>query len=631
MRRLRIANIILSAAFCAACASVPYSKSKTINVGVEEGEGYEVRNPFVEILPGENAVFQIDLEEDYVVTGCSYSRNRIQATKEGCKLTLLSVRYPVIVTLRISDSSIYIDPNISSSSSPLSSEPMSPSTSEPSPSSDTSSSSWLEPEGEIVEEPSPDEIPFNKNNTSIKVSKAGPHIRAHAPNGLKYFNYRGYIQTGWNTKADLSGDFIGFGWRYDKSVPALYGQFVPITNPSLFDFEESKKNCRIVGYHGQEASLVLPRYHNHKPVISIAEGAIVSDEVVSLVLPPNLREVRAGGIVCPNLKQLTFYDNLRVLSGKSFQCPSLENVRLNAVRTPCYSGTFWDTFQDKIDYLAKIQDKKKIVLFSGSSTRYGYFSPQIRAAFPDYEVVNMGVFAYFGIFQQLEIIGTYLKEGDIIVHAPEFDAIEEQFCLKREFDHRFFFCLEGGFGELARMKLTRLSSFFDAFAKFQQLRHGCIGLSYDYFAYQYDDEDNYYKEPIYNEHGDMTLYRPNTDFIGQISQPLLDYSREALFGETDDVVTTLDAFYQEYQNEHGVRIFFTYAPKNVKCLTPNSDSSVRFELDSYLREHLNVPFLGGIEDSMFETRYLYRIDNHLSTEGAELRTTYLNYWLSQVI
>ena len=622
MRRVRLFPLLMLSFFCASCAKTPFEKKGTINVGVEEGEGYRVQNSFVEIVPGQNAVFHIDLDEEYALTGCSYARTRIEPTLEGCKLTLLSVRYPVVVSLRLSPSSVYIHGDVSSSSEQTpSSEP----------SSESSESVPSSSQSESVDDSSPSITPYDKTNTSMKVAKSGPHIRANAPNGLNYFNYDGYLQVGWNTKADFTGEFIGFGWRYDKSITTLYGEFVKVSDASSFDFEESGRNCRIVGYHGQETSLVIPRYHNRKQVTAIAPGAIASEKIESLVLPPSLREIGEEGIACPNLKTLTFYDRLRHISGSSFVCPKLRTVRLNAIQEPCYSGSFWDTFQDKIDYLDKIKDKKKIVLFSGSSTRYGYFSPLIHEAYPDYEVVNMGVFAYFGIFQQLEIIGSYLKEGDIVVHAPEFDAIREQFCLERKFDHRFFFCLEAGFGEIARMDLTRIGSFFDAFSTFQELRSHCIPISYDEYAYHYDDEDHYYEELIYNENGDMTLPRPNTDFQGQISQPLLDYSLEALFGGADAAVETLDAFYQEFQERYKAKVYFTYAPKNVACLTPNSDFSVRFELDNYLRDHLHVPFLGGIEDLLMDTRYFYQIDNHLSTEGAQYRTELLIQWLASVI
>ena len=607
--------------FCLSCSSNPYSEKGTISVGIEAGQGYVVENPFVDIVPGQNAVFKITLDEDYSITGCSYWKSKIEPTSDGCRLTLLSVQYPTIARLSVSSSNVIIEgpasskPDVSSSDSSTSGQ----------------GSEWTDPEGAPIDDASPDASPFDQARTSIKVSKEGPHIRAHAPNGLKYFNYSGYLQVGWNTKQDLSGEFIGFGWRYDKSYATLYGEFVKVSDESLFEFEEGSKSCRIVGYHGEETSLVIPRYHNGKKVTVISEGAIVSDKIEELVLPPNLRKIEKEGVLCGNLKKITFYDNLYHISGNSIVCPNLETVRLNAVESPAYAGSFWDGFQDKIDYLDKIKDKKKIVLFSGSSTRYGFFSPAIHEAYPDYEVVNMGVFAYFGIFQQLEIIGTYLNEGDILILAPEFDAMEQQFCLKRAFDHRFFFCLESGFQELARMDLRRISGFFEGFATFQELRSHCPRGTYDDFAYQFDDEDHYYETPIYNENGDMTLYRPNTDFSGQISQPLLDYSISALFGSAPNAAETLNDFYHEFEERYGARVFFTYAPKNIYCLTPNSDFSVRFELDNYLRERIDAPMLGGIEDSLFETRYFYMIDNHLSTEGAELRTAYVIGWLSEFI
>ena len=66
----------------------------------------------------------------------------------------------------------------------------------------------------------------------------------------------------------------------------------------------------------------------------------------------------------------------------------------------------------------------------------------IDQAFPDYEVVNMGVFAYSPALPQLELIRSCMKEGDILLDSPEFDAANRQFCYQKELDYATFAMME---------------------------------------------------------------------------------------------------------------------------------------------------------------------------------------------
>jgi hypothetical protein len=59
----------------------------------------------------------------------------------------------------------------------------------------------------------------------------------------------------------------------------------------------------------------------------------------------------------------------------------IKTIHINAAQLPAYSGNYFDTFQDKYDRLQDLKDTKKIVLFSGSSTRFGYDSEKLKKHF----------------------------------------------------------------------------------------------------------------------------------------------------------------------------------------------------------------------------------------------------------
>lgn len=148
------------------------------------------------------------------------------------------------------------------------------------------------------------------------------------------------------------------------------------------------------------------------------------------------------------------YDDISRISDHAFTgCGQFQTLHINAILPPVYSGNYFDTFQDKYDRLLQLKDRKKIVLFSGSSTRFGYDSAMIDEAFEEYEVVNMGVFAYTPALPQLYLILDCMQEGDILLHSPEFDASNRQFCEQKSLDYATFAMMESDYDAFARLDI----------------------------------------------------------------------------------------------------------------------------------------------------------------------------------
>ena len=191
-----------------------------------------------------------------------------------------------------------------------------------------------------------------------------------------------------------------------------------------------------------------------------------------------------------------------------------------------------------------VKDEKKIILFSGSSTRYGYDSTLMEAAYPDYKVVNMGVFAYVNIKPQIEVIKHYLKSGDIFINSPEFDywCLDCQFGSDTQFEKNLFYFFEGNFNCLQYIDISKYDDFFNSFRSFQGERNLLPTKDYSYNAYHYDDDNVYYDDEIYNINGDLILYRPNNDADERISQPETPYTTTVF---TQVMFDSLNAIYLE--------------------------------------------------------------------------------------
>ena len=78
-----------------------------------------------------------------------------------------------------------------------------------------------------------------------------------------------------------------------------------------------------------------------------------------------------------------------------------------------------------------------------------------------------------------------------------------------------------------------------------------------------------------------------------------------------------------YFTDKDINVLFTYAPRNRSSLTESSTQERIEETELLLRQTLTVPVISDIEDYFYSGIYFYEIDNHLSDEGAALRTEQL--------
>ena len=95
-----------------------------------------------------------------------------------------------------------------------------------------------------------------------------------------------------------------------------------------------------------------------------------------------------------------------------------------------------------------------------------------------------------------------------------------------------------------------------------------------------------------------------------------DYTTNTI---TIELIEALDRELKCFK-EKGVDVLFTYAPRNRSSLTENSTRERIEETEAILRRTLSIPVISDIEDSLYSGIYFYEIDNHLSDEGAVLRT-----------
>ena len=228
----------------------------------------------------------------------------------------------------------------------------------------------------------------------------------------------------------------------------------------------------------------------------------------------------------------------------------------------------------------------------------------------------MGTYAYTGAKPQLDIILQAMNEGDILVEAPEFDAAQQQFCVSNELDRFFYSLTETDYDLITLLDLRQYTNVFDSLNEYLYEHSRMEEKDYTFLASQYDDDGNRISYPTYNEYGDYTLKRPNSDKDEMHRIIPADYTTDNITGEK---VQALDRELSRF-TEKGVQVLFTYAPRNRSSLTESSTPERIKETEELIRETLSVPVISDIDDYFYSGIYFYEIDNHLSDEGVVLRT-----------
>ena len=562
------------------CGQEKSEKENLCHIVLEDGEGYQVTDPVRTAEPGSDVSFTVTMDDNWQFLGTDYhGETDIIKENDGktVKLVLYEVKYSESICVQAEKGKYEVTYDANGGQN------------------------------------------LSGDSDRVSICYRGTHQRINTSTGTDLFSRDGYTLLGWNTNADGSGLAVGLGSRIAwKDGLVLYAQWVPWTDEDKFVYKKVSGFAVITGYIGKEQQICVPSSLGGLPVRTIREQAFTDTDCKTVILSPGIYEIEKWAFKNSSLEQLYIYDNLEKVSDYAFQdCDSLCTLHINAIEAPAYSGNYFDTFQDKYDRLLSLKDKKKIVLFSGSSTRFGYDSAMIDQAFPDYEVVNMGVFAYSPALPQLELILSCMKEGDILLDSPEFDAANRQFCYQRELDYATFAMMESNYDAFAELDLREYTQVFTAFTAYQEARADMERKTYDVCASEYDEDGNEVDEPSYNAYGDYVVYRPNSTSEKPIYGLSVNYTVNAF--PKDTYIDSINAEFQKFLDS-GIKVYFTYSPRNKYALSRESTPEERTRLHEYFKSQLKVPVISELEDSLYTGIYLYGTDNHLSTEGAQIRT-----------
>lgn len=454
-------------------------------------------------------------------------------------------------------------------------------------------------------------------NDSFEEELSGIHLRANTAAWSGQFERAGYVATGWNTREDGSGTHAGFGSRMALSGDAtLYPDWAKCSDEQFFDWRKEGGGAYITAYDGQ-GDLVIPRTLGGLPVKGIDGGSFGHITASVVVFPDTLETISDGAFAYLDCDELYLFDNIETLSEDSFGGYSIGRLHINAVLPPVYSTNYFATFADKVDWLDSIAKERKIVFFSGSSARFGYDSTAFAEAFPEYNVANMGVFAYSNMRPQAEIVGACLGEGDIVISSPELDAIDTQFCGNPALDSWTYCLMEANYDMLSSADMRGYTDIFGAFAEYNAVRRTMQPTDYDDSPSFYTEKGEKYDGISYNKYGDYTVFRENNESSKPLSGTKKAYFNPDHITERD--WAGLNGVYDMFAAK-GAKVYFSYSVRSVLGLSDDTTEESIAALEKEVRTRLHAEVLDDAHGAIMQPEYFYDTDNHLSSEGVKLHT-----------
>lgn len=565
----RIFALLLIMILLCGCA-VQQPEPAYITVSLVLPEGCSVPENGLRIPSGEDAVFELILENGYELVSIDYDGEYTVEEKKGILyLCLKSVRYPTLAPVNLTSCycSITYEPNGSGG------------------------------RGKTVA--------YDRTE----------HLRPNTSIGTDIFTRDGYTLTGWNTMPDGSGMRIGLGSR--ATVPGvkltLYAQWAPWSPEGYFDWERTDSGVRITGYRGNTDTVVVPGILGDGTVTSIGAGAFVGCRSNHIILPPTLKTVEPGAFVRCDLEKLTFFDNIEDIWDNSFvDCRRFSTVYINAVEAPYgFDYRRESCFADKMDILIEAQGQRKLVFYGGCSMWYNLDGQMAQNAVGDgYRVINLGLNGVINSSAQMQIMGAFLEPGDVFFHTPETSSASQMMWRREMINHdrKLWSGMEYNYDLVSLLDIRTLPHFFDIF-QYWLSRKECTSSYTDVYR---DSLGNRYVD------GYGCASFPRRESEEELDDKV--YLDPACFGE--EAMAVLEDHYRVMM-DRGVKIYVGHACVNMDAVPEDQRENVAL-MDVLFRQTFSsmegITVVGSLSDYLYCNSDFYDTNYHLLTETSRQNT-----------
>lgn len=295
-----------------------------------------------------------------------------------------------------------------------------------------------------------------------------------------------------------------------------------------------------------------------------------------------------------------------------------------------YDATYMGELKYKYGRLASVRGSK-IVLAGGSSAAFGIDSSLIEKEFPEYEVVNFGMYAALGSRMMLDLAQRSIGDGDIVIFMPE---INEQ-TLSDFTDGTYALQgLDGAWELLGRIRPDLYPSILGAMPAFAMEK-----LKYQ-LAKTLPEPGELYRRDSFNEYGDI-----DNEIVSQNIMPEeYDPDLPVVMSEklpTEEFTAYLNDYGRKLRKK-GASFYYHFCPVNelsaagstgvsssraedseIVVNARSSAEQLAMEFYAHLDQVFDFPILGDPRDAVMEAGWFYDTNFHLNRAGRTVFTRQL--------
>lgn len=276
---------------------------------------------------------------------------------------------------------------------------------------------------------------------------------------------------------------------------------------------------------------------------------------------------------------------------------------------PQYDESFYGGMKIKYDRLRNVQDKK-IVVIGGSSVAFGLRSDIMEKEL-HMPVVNFGLYANLGTKYMVDVAKDYIKEGDIVIIAPEQNSQALSLYYNAE---AVWYTADGNYKVLSDISSKNIGDMAKSFLTFTSGKFGY------WQSGKKPCPDGVYNVHSFNEYGDIEYKREynimNNNFDNGM---LISFDKSVIDTEFIDYLNT----YKKDLSNKGAIVLYSFCPMNISALSEESTEDMQKQYYDYLTEKLNFPIIGNPETHLMDSEWFYDSNFHLNDAGAVYYTTLL--------
>ena len=275
-----------------------------------------------------------------------------------------------------------------------------------------------------------------------------------------------------------------------------------------------------------------------------------------------------------------------------------------------YGDTFLGALSPKLKRLRETEGKR-IIVVGGSSVAFGLDSEMLKE-YTGYEVVNFGLYATLGTRVMLDLSRDSIREGDIVILAPELDKQTLSMYFNAE-----------AVWQAAGSDLSILSGIHsDNYSEMIAQIPGYLSETISRFASGTGkiSPSGIYRRDSFNEYGDIVYPR-------EYNMMTAGYDVNQTVSLTSDLY---DGEFLAYLNDYiadanaiGATVYYTFCPVNRDALAEDTTAESITAFYRFVSESIHCPVISDPNSLLLDAGYFYDTNFHLNDAGVTVRTANL--------